>query len=100
MQNTESVKTVERFFEALHELKRRKAIRGISTFSRLYEINQGNFYQLKKDKNRDILQLVWLSHLVTDFGVSADWLLTGNGEMFRPKSDKMDANLRSAFWLR
>ena len=100
MQNTESVKTVERFFEALYELKRRKAIRGISAFSRIYGINKGGFYKLEKDKTRDILQLVWLSHLVTDFGVSADWLLTGNGDMFTPKSDDMDAKLQAAFWLK
>ena len=96
MQNTESVKTVERFFEALYELKRRKAIKGIDAFPRLYGINHGNFYKLEKDKTRDILQLIWLTHLVTDFGVSADWLLTGKGDMFIPKS----AFLKAAFWIK
>ena len=100
MQNEEGVKIVERFFEALQELKRRKVIRGINTFPRRYGINPGNFWQLKQDKSRDILQLVWLAHLVTDFGVSAEWLLTGNGEIFKPKNEYKDANLRAPFWLK
>ena len=82
MQNDKSVKIVERFFEALQELKQRKSIRGKATFAKKYGINRRNLYQLDQDKSRDILQLIWLSYLVTDYGVSADWLLTGEGGMF------------------
>jgi len=100
MQNPEGVKIVGRFFEALHELKRREAIKRICTFTKRYGINQGNLYQLEKDKSRDILQLSWLSSLVSDFGVSADWLLTGNGEMFKPQNEYYDPRLRCAFWIK
>ncbi|MDR0682550.1 MAG: hypothetical protein LBG15_11995 [Dysgonamonadaceae bacterium] len=82
MQNEEGQKIVERFFEALFNLKERKVIRGKQTFTRRYGINNRNFWLLEKDKSRDILQLAWLSHLVTDYGVSAEWLLTGNGNMY------------------
>jgi hypothetical protein len=82
MQNEEGKKIVERFFKALYDLKARKVIRGKQTFARKYNINSRNFWQLEQDKSRDILQLVWLAYLVTDYGVSAEWLLTGNGDMY------------------
>ena len=83
MQNPESVKIVERFFEAIYELKARKIIRGKQTFTRKYGINNRNFWLLEQDKSRDIMQLVWISHLVHDFNISAEWLLLGKGKMFK-----------------
>ena len=82
MQNPESTKIVERFFEALYDLKEKKLIRGKYTFARRYGINNGNFHQIEKDKSRDMFQLIWLSHLVADYGISATWLITGNGAMY------------------
>ena len=82
MQNEEGIKIVERFFKAIYDLKERKVIRGKQTFTRKYGINNRNFWQLEQDKSRDILQLVWIAHLVTDYGVSAEWILTGKGDMY------------------
>jgi hypothetical protein len=85
MQNEASKKTVERFFEAIYDLKEKKVIRGKQTFTRKYNINNRNFWLLEQDKSRDILQLAWLSCLVTDYGISAEWLLTGKGKMYAKK---------------
>ncbi|MCL2598093.1 MAG: helix-turn-helix domain containing protein [Paludibacter sp.] len=85
MQNEEGQKIVGRFFEALYDLKARKVIRGKQTFTRKYGINNRNFWLLEQDKSRDILQLEWIAHLVNDFGVSAEWILTGKGYMFKAK---------------
>jgi hypothetical protein len=91
MQNEEGKKIVERFFEALYDLKARKVIRGKQTFTRRYGINNRNFWLLEQDKSRDILQLAWVAHLVTDYGVSAEWLLTGKGDMYvDAKSDRLE----------
>ena len=82
MQNEESVKIVERFFEAIYDLKERKIIRGKQTFTRRYEINNRNFWLLEQDKSRDMLQLAWISYLVRDYNVSAEWIMTGKGDMY------------------
>ena len=83
MQNGESVKIVERFFEAIYDLKEKKIIRGKQTFTRSYNINSRNFWLLEQDKTRDILQLSWIAHLVNDFHVSAEWIITGKGKMYK-----------------
>jgi hypothetical protein len=82
MQTEESQKIVKRFFEALYALKEKKVIRGKQTFTNKYGINRWNFNKLEKSPERDIMQMSWLAYLVSDYGVSSEWLLTGRGEMF------------------
>lgn len=82
MNNPESVKIVNRFYEALDMLIATNILRGIQTFTTAYEINKRNFYTARKEPDRDIFQMAWLSYLIRDFGVSAQWLMTGVGGMF------------------
>ena len=84
MQTTDSQKIVKRFFEALQRLKADKRIRGKQTFTRAHDINRWNMLTLEKDPSRDIFQPAWLTYLVEDYGVSAQWLLTGLGDFYKP----------------
>lgn len=88
MQTTESQAIIRRFFEALYALKARKEIRGKQTFTNQYNINRWNLNSLEKDISRDIFQVAWLSYLVRDYGVSAQWLLTGFGDMFQKQKQQ------------
>lgn len=82
MQNSNSQEVVLRFFEALRELKSRGVIRGAATFCTRHHINRRHLYIQEHEPQRDVIQLCWLSYLVADYGVSARWLLTGDGGMF------------------
>lgn len=79
----ESHDITNRFFEALDALKELKHIRGLKTFSSRYGINTANFWVARRDCER--IKPEWLTYLVRDFGVSAKWLLLGEGKMFTKK---------------
>ena len=82
MQSEASQAVVGRFFEALHVLKARRIISGVSVFAAAHDINRRHLYLQEREPWRDIVQLCWLSFIVKDYGVSSRWLLTGEGEMF------------------
>lgn len=87
MQTEDSQKIVRRFFQALYYLKEQGKIRGKQTFTRDHDINRWNLNSLEKDPSRDIFQPAWLTYLVIDYGVSAQWLLTGRGEILTQKKE-------------
>lgn len=82
MNNSDSQIIVTRFFSALDALIVEKKIRGVKTFTDKYGIDNRNLYTLRKRPSYGIFQVSWLMYLVSDFGISAQWLLTGTGSMF------------------
>lgn len=91
MQSPESQIVIARFFEALQQLKDDRKIRGIQTFTTKYNINKRNLYFQKSNLESDIVQLSWFTYLVRDYGISATWLLTGEGSLYSlPESYKSD----------
>lgn len=79
MQTEDSQKIIRRFFQALQYLKDQRIIRGKQTFTRRFGINRWNMNTVEKEPSRDQFQTAWLNYLVTEYGVSAEWLLTGRG---------------------
>jgi hypothetical protein len=71
----------DRWFQAYDDLRMtgRVTQRGVC---RDLGIDRRNFAQQAADHSRRILRVEWLSYLVLNHGVSADWLLTGRGWPF------------------
>ena len=82
MRDYETNLIVERFFKAIEYLKAAKKIRGLKTFCDLYEINRRNLQFCKLHPESGNFKLTFLAILIKDFGVSSEWLMTGNGDMF------------------
>ena len=82
MQVENSVRINQRFFLALRMLKATRLIRGKKTFTDRYGINRWNMNTCEKEPSRDLFQLCWLTYLVRDYGVSARWLLLGEGSLW------------------
>jgi hypothetical protein len=72
---------VGRFFEALAWLKETRQLRGLKTFTDRYGINRRSLRRLQLNPSTNDFKAAWLTYLVTDFGISAQWLLTGEGQM-------------------
>lgn len=77
-----SKKIMERFYTALDAIIEQKKIRGVNTYCRLYEIDRRNLQAQRKDLERGWFQVSWLQPLVKEYGVNAQWLITGSGNMF------------------
>ncbi len=74
---------MERFYAALDAIIAKGDIRGINTYCRLYDIDRRNLIANRKDLERGWFQVSWLWPMVTKYGVSAEWLITGTGRMFK-----------------
>lgn len=82
--NEDDERITMRFFSVLDELIRLNRIRGVKTFTDRYGINRRNLMSLRDTPTAGRFRQSWLLYLVRDYGVSADYLLTGEGSMFAP----------------
>ena len=79
----EGVAITKRFFLALETLQMQKKIRGLRTFTERYGLNYWNVNTLKAEPERRLHKTEYLTYLVRDYGVSAEWLILGTGPMMK-----------------
>lgn len=80
--SAEGVAITKRFFLALDTLRMQRKIRGLKTITTKYGINYWNLSTVRKEPEKRLLKSEYLSFLVRDYDVSAEWLLCGRGGMF------------------
>ena len=80
MNNAEANRPIaNRFFEAFDALVAMGKIKSVRSYCDPNGVDRRNMELLRKDPTRNLLQPFWLVPLITEYGVSAKWLLTGNG---------------------
>jgi hypothetical protein len=79
-----------RFFQAINMLIAQKKLRGMKTFCGNYDFSKAKYTNLKnamlpphRESKYKLIDIEALHHIVKDYGVSAEWLLTGSGGMFK-----------------
>ena len=81
----EAIVITKRFFLAIDVLITQGKIRGLISFAKKYNINYWNLCTLKKEPERRVLKVEYISYLVRDFEISPKYLLLGIGTMFEEK---------------
>jgi hypothetical protein len=76
-----SKQIITRFYTALDALIEDGTIKGVNTYCRLWHIDRRNLIHQRADLNRGWFQVSWLQPMVREYGISARWLLTGDGSM-------------------
>lgn len=82
MQNERSQAINKRFFEAYDILVVSGKIKSKNSFCVDNNIDRRNFDRIRTEPAREF-QLSFLSILVAEYGISAEWLLLGRGNVFR-----------------
>ncbi len=80
----------KRFFEAIDILIESKKITGLLPFCKEYNLHRPKYSNIrslvkenKPGTGYKLIDIDALAYLVDDYKISADWLLTGRGGMFR-----------------
>lgn len=75
---------LERFFAALDACVGVGLIKNPTRFCEDNGIDRRHYYAQRIDRNRGFFEASWMLPLLR-CGVSADWLLTGRGRMFKER---------------
>lgn len=91
-QQTETTLCVQRrFFDALDAIIQNRQLKGLKTFCTSYGLNRTKYSRLRESIRTNVtgqyhnIDIDALAYIVTDYGINAAWLLTGNGDMFTSK---------------
>lgn len=88
MNNIDALAVNKRFFHTIDVLIRMRRIRGLRTFTAAHNINYWNMCTIRNSPETRNLPVEYLTWIVQDYNVSAEYLLTGIGCMFNDNKGK------------
>lgn len=86
--NQYTLDIMERFFIAVEACHKANLLKPLSNYFAEIGVFKNNFYIQRKDRTRGYFEVGWITPLIRDCGVSASWILTGQGTMFVPAFTK------------
>lgn len=78
----DTIAIMERFYLAFQTSLDKGLIKNTTSFCADFHIDKRHFYTQRKDLGRGYFEVSWMLPLIRHYGVSANWLLTGNGTMY------------------
>lgn len=79
----------KRFFEAIDELIAKEKLAGLQTFCTTHNLHKAKYSNLRSaarnpehESAYKFIDIDAIIYIVTDYGVSCQWLITGKGKMF------------------
>lgn len=79
----QGIEITNRFFQAIAILKSQGKIRGLRQITTMYGLNYGNTHTIKTCPQTYILKPELIAKLCKDFGICSEWILLGDGNMFK-----------------
>lgn len=83
MTSVDGIAITNRFFQAIEELKKRKEIRGLGTYTKRYNVNRWNLITLRDNPEKGNLKPEHIAYLIEGYDISPEWILLGRGKMFK-----------------
>jgi hypothetical protein len=78
----EEIEIIGRFYEVLDYLLETKKVKSYYDFAIKYDIPRNSLTVLKAEPTRNLFRARWVTILLRDFNVSADYIFLGEGDMF------------------
>lgn len=94
MQTIDSIEILLRFTEAWNTATVKRGSK--NAFFEKYGIDKRNFYRALREMDNHTVDVSWIAAVVIEFNVSADWILTGRGNMIgNDQTCKIPANIKT-----
>lgn len=80
--NADTLAIMDRYFIAVDACIKEGLLKNMTAYCADTGIEKNHFYVQRKERSRGYFEVGWIVPLICDCGVSANWILTGKGQMF------------------
>lgn len=81
--SNEGVQITQRFFKVIDLLIHNNTIRGLQTFTEIYNINRWNLITVRNNPTTRVIKPEWIYYLCKEYNISTDYIIFGKGPIFK-----------------